>query len=357
MPSLRHEPIALQIAQQVSLDALLPAGVLDRMRLAQEARERGEIDPDDLDWDDFDGVDELSLDEALERAEQEPSAEELERRRELAKEPPLPEDVRRFMWHYRALTSAAYDLIGGPQLDRLARLYDRLEQELKPSGPPESPVYESYAVQHVLSDVQVGLARETPYSVLARLLQGDPERASLLELARSLADSHQDLYRVLAVQGSHAELQRLRDGSPLSVRTISEFLQPEDRLLARLLPFEGATYLADAPYLLQASGDEWLTYLARVAGDAAAAAGEASAARQARPAAQARLSPKQRSRLRQQRQRAERAQTPELALLRHLKFGSSERFWLDFIVEHYAGQRDGIACLAGVPRLTGAAAG
>lgn len=378
MSSPRHEPLALQIAQQISLDVLLPADVLEQMQRDQEARERGDFDPDDLDWDDFDGqaseadsekltsggreieqsldADEPADDQSAEDepaedplAGDEPSEDELALQRELGKEPPLPEDMRRFMWHYRALLRAAYNLIGGPQLDRLSRLYDRIGAELKPSGPPESPVYESYAVQHVLADVPVGLARETPYSVLAHLIQSDPARLAFLGLARSLAESHHDLYRVLSVQGTHAQLKPLRDGQELAVRTISDFLQTGDLLLARLSSFEGISYLADAPYLLQASDEQWLSYLSRIADRVTGAADAASSARQARPAKLARLTPKQRARLRQQRQRAEQAQAPDSIIVRHLKFGSSERFWLDFIVESYAGQRDGIAYLAGVP--------
>lgn len=360
MPSPRHEPIALQIAQQISLEVLLPADVLEQMQRDQEARERGELDPDQLDSDDFDPRDEPSavdaLDEQLagkELSDEELSDEELTGEasaepQEQLREPPLPADVRRFMWHFRALVRAAYNLIGGPQLERLSRLYDRIEQDFKPSGPPESPVYESYAVHHVLSDVPVGLARETPYSVLARLLQNDPARAAFLPLARALADSHQDVYRVHTVQGSHAELERVRDGSVLAVRTVSEFLEPGDRLLARLTSFEGASYLADAPYLLQASEEQWREYLRSIAEQAAATAAAATAARQERPAPLARLTPKQRARLRQQRQRAQQ-EPAGAAVARHLKFGSSEGFWLDFIVQHYAGQRDGIAYLAGVP--------
>jgi hypothetical protein len=150
------------------------------------------------------------------------------------------------------------------------------------------------------------------------------------------------------VQGTRAELERVRDGSTLSVLTVSDFLQRGDRLLARLLSFEGATYLADAPYLLQASDEQWRDYLQAITEQATARAAAAAAARLERPAKLARLTPKQRARLRQQRQRAEQS-APDAALCWHLKFGSSERFWLDFIVDHYAGQRDGIAYLAGVP--------
>lgn len=352
MQSPRHEPIALQIAQLISLDVLLPADVLERMQRSQEARERGEVDPDELDWDDFAADGELSGGDLLDgpgtegALGEERSREQLAPEPEPAREPPLPDDVRRFMWHFRALVRAAYNLIGSPQLDRLSRLHDRIAQDFSPSGPPESPVYESFAVHYVLSDVPVGLARETPYSVLARLLQTDPARAAFVELARSLADSHQDLYRVLAVSGTHAELLRLRDGTELSVRTVGDFLQVGDRLLARLSSFEGAHYLPDAPYLLQASDEQWLEYLHRVA-ERAESVAAASAARPERPAQLARLTPKQRARLRQRR-RAVRA-APDAAVLWQLKFGSFEHFWLEFIVDHYAGQRDGIAYLTGVP--------
>ncbi|MEY4550232.1 MAG: hypothetical protein RL685_6427, partial [Pseudomonadota bacterium] len=309
---------------------------------SQELSGGQELAPSALDPEEPSG-DESSEDEP---SEDELSGGELARQREPAQEPPLPDDMRTFMWHYRALLRAAYHLIGGPQFDRLSRLYDRIGAELKPSGPPESPVYESYAIQHILADVPVGLARETPYSVLARLIQNDPARQAFLGLARSLADSHHDLYRVLSVQGTHAQLKLLRDGRELAVRTISDFLRAGDLLLARIASFEGNSYLADAPYLLQASDEQWLLYLTRIAEQATEAA---SSARQARPTQLARLTPKQRARLRQQRKQAEQAQTPDNVILRHLKFGSSERFWLDFIVDSYADQRDGIACLAGVP--------
>jgi hypothetical protein len=36
-------------------------------------------------------------------------------------------------------------------------------------------------------------------------------------------------------------------------------------------------------------------------------------------------------------------------VLRHLRHGASERYWLEYILAAYAGERNGIVRLAGVP--------
>jgi hypothetical protein len=213
-----------------------------------------------------------------------------------------------------------------------------------PGGPPMSPVYDSYASQHILGEVPTGVAGETPYTVLARLTSGHPRYERLHAMARALADSHQDLYRVTSADGLSAELERVRGGGSLSVRLTGPFLRTGDRVLARVLPFDGAWFIADSPYLLRASEGEWLDYLAR-----ATAVGPSSSV--ARPAvdekrAGPKLTPKQRARLRQS---AARQKARDAAVARHLKHGASERYWLDYIMDAYAGERRGIVYLAGVP--------
>src|SRR5690606_18242504 len=155
-----------------------------------------------------------------------------------------------------SLARVAWQLVGAPQFQRLSRLYDQLEEEFMPGGPPMSPVYDSYLRQHLLAEVPLGLANETPYSVLARLSSGDPSRSQLHQLAQALADSHLDLYRVTHALGLSAQLEPLRGGSPLSVRLTGPFLRTDDRILARVLPFGGSHFIADSPYLLRASEQE-----------------------------------------------------------------------------------------------------
>lgn len=294
MSTLRFEPIALQIAKLVSLDRLLL--------------------PDEL--------------------EKEDDA-----------QPPLPADVQEFFACYTAVARAGWRLIGAPQFERLSQMYDAFEEEFSPGGPPMSPVYDSYATQHMLSEVPHGLANETPYSVLARLASGQLRHLQVHQLAQALVAAHMDLYRVTRAEGLSAELERVRSEGTLSVRLTGPFLRTGDRMLARVLPFAGGFFIGDSPYLLKAPEAEWLEYLARVSGEAPASgtSGEGPHA-----GSSAKLSSKQRARLRQKRVAAAQ-QAPADAVVRHLKQGSSERYWLDYIVHGYAGERRGIVYLTGIP--------
>jgi hypothetical protein len=113
-------------------------------------------------------------------------------------------------------------------------------------------------------------------------------------------------------------------------------------MLARVLRVGDVSFIADSPYLLKASEQDWLDYFGRVAG------GDAPVKEAGGVAANAKLSPKQRARL-QQRKAAGRQGAPEAAIIKHLKYGRSERFWLDYIMDGYDGERRGIVYLAGVP--------
>jgi len=293
MSTIRFEPIALQIAQLVSLDRLLsPEG-------GQKPGEAAAV----------------------------------------------PADTQEFFAVYMRAVQAGFRLLGAPQFERLSRLYDRFQEEFVPGGPPKSPVYDSYATQHILGEVPQGVASETPFSVLARLTSGQPKHEPLQRLALALAGSHLDLYRVTRAVGTNAELERIREEGTLSVRLTGPFLQAGDRMLGRVLPFGGAFFIADSPYLLKAPDADWLEYLARAAGESSPNAASSEAPR---PASNAKLTPKERARLRQKRAAAAR-QSPDAGSVRLLKYGRSERYWLDFIMDAYAGERRGIAFLAGIP--------
>jgi hypothetical protein len=302
MSTVRFEPIAIELARVLSLPKLLPADLLE-MGSEQPKARQGEA--------------------------------------------PWPAEVEEFMLHYMALVRTAGKLLGAPPFERLARLYDQLEEEYQPSGPPQSPVYNSYAMQHILAEVPQGLARETPYSVLARLTRAEP-RQRLHELAQTLADSHLDLYRVVRAAGSGAELVHVRSEAPLSVLITGPFLRDEDLVLARVLRFGEGAFIADSPYLLKASAQDWLAYLERVAGAHAGSAADRAAQARSLPAG-AKLSARQLAERRKQRQLAASESGASEALVRHLKCGSSDRFWCEYILQAYAGERNGIVYLAGVP--------
>jgi hypothetical protein len=299
MSSVRFEPIAVQLSKQVHLDVLLPRDVIEQLRQRLFPR-RG---------------------------------------------PALDSDTEQALLQCRAVLAAAIQLLGAPQFERAGRWYDRLRDEFTPGGPPQSPVYDSYATQHVLADVPHGLAGETPCSALAWLTRHDAARERLHQAARALADSQQDVYRVLRSEGTRAELERLRDRKALTVRQTDEFLRGGDLVLARVLSFGVGHFIVEPPYLLRASDRDWLEYFQRIAPDEAS---PPSATHHRSPGQHAKLTPKQRARLRQKKA-AQRDQGSEAALLRHLKTGNSERYWFEYIVDAYAGERRGVVYLAGVP--------
>lgn len=303
MATLRFEPIAMQLGKLASGARLFPVEVLERIA-------RGEVDG--------------------------------------APDPAWTAEMRGFMGHYMAVVRAAHLLLGAPPFERLGRLRDELEQEYQPGGPPKSPVYDSLLMQHVLGGVPQGLARETPYTVLARLSSGDAARARLHGLAEHLASSHLDLYRVTRVSERVAELLAVRDGEPLSVQTTGPFLRDGDLALARVVAFGDGWFIADSPYLLAASERDWQDYFARVA-DAHAEQHDRSMSSGAANASKPRLTSKQAARRRKERQLKTAHDTPREAVVRHLRHGRSERFWLDYFVAGYAGERRGIVRLAGVP--------
>lgn len=248
--------------------------------------------------------------------------------------------------HYAAVIEMAHLLLGAPPFDRLARLYDALKQEYMPEGELPSPVYDSHLAQHVLGGVPQGLAGETPLGVLARLSRGDAARARLQALAQHLAAAHPDLYRVERASGREAAVAPIRGGAPVEVEVTDPSLRAGDLLLARVVTFGGRCFIVDPPYLLLAPEQDWLDYLERAA---AAGAAEPSPPEARAERAQPRLTSKQAARRRKERRDRAARNAPSERIVRHLRQGSSERFWLDYVRAACAESRDGLVCLAGVP--------
>ncbi|HTV23714.1 MAG TPA: hypothetical protein VMG12_33720, partial [Polyangiaceae bacterium] len=250
-----------------------------------------------------------------------------------------------FMSHYAAVIEVAHLFLGAAPFERLSRLYDELKKEYTPQD-QVSPVYDSHLVQHLLGGVPQGVAGETPFGVLARLTRSDEARSRLQEMAQSLAGAHFDLYRVTRVGQLEGEMLPLRGGEPVAVQVTGPFLRDADRVLARVVAFGGQRFMADSPYLLDASDDEWLDYFERVADDAE---GQSARSSDEAPRAKPKLTSKQAARRRKElKARAER-NSPSERVLRHLRFGASDRFWLDYVMAACSGARNGIVRLAGVP--------
>lgn len=255
----------------------------------------------------------------------------------------LPKEVEPFFGHYIVLVRAAAQLLGAPPFGGLARLHRAIEEEYTPGGPPLSPVYDSFSMQFVLSAVPQGIGNETPYSVLARLLLRDPSRSRLQLLAQSLSEARFELYRVRSANGYAAELEAVRGGGSLSVHLTGPFLRTGDFGLMRTLAFDDSLYIAESPYLLEASEEEWREHLARVV------AGQSASAVDSTPKKAGKLGSKEQARRRQKEKAKATRNDPEEIIKRYLKLGLSERYWFDYIMDAYAGERRGIVLLAGVP--------
>lgn len=293
-------PIAAQLARAVSLEVLFPRNVIEEvLREHRTGAPAGEAD--------------------------------------------LPEEVKPFFAHYCVVVRAAAQLLGAPAFDSLARFHDEVEEEYMPGGPPQSPVYDSLSIQFVLGSVPQGIGNETPYSVLARLLQRDPSRARLQSMAQSLADARFELYRVRTTGDHRADIEPVRGGAALSVRLTGPFLRPGDFALLRVLSFDNEHFIADSPYLLKASEQDWLDHLARVV-----AQQQVPGTISAQPKA-SKLSSKEQARRRQKEKAKAARHEPEAVIQRYLQFGLSARHWFDYVMDAYAGERRGIVFLAGVP--------
>jgi hypothetical protein len=206
-----------------------------------------------------------------------------------------------------------------------------------------SPIYDSFATQYVLGSVRQGIGNETPYSVLARLLLRDPSRARLQRMAQSLGDARFELYRVKGASRHDAELEPVRGGDAFSVRLTGPFLRTGDFGLMRVLPFDDKFFIADPPYLLKASEDDWREHPARIV------AQQQGARSASVPHKASKLSSKEQARRRQKDKAKASRNEPEEIIQRDLQYGLSERYWFDYVMDAYSGERRGIAFLAGVP--------
>lgn len=294
---IRFEPIAVEIARRVPVAALFPDGVLEEIRQRQ-----GEAQ---------------------------------------AEAPKLPQDVEDFMLHYFAVVHAAGALLETPPFATLSRQMAALEEEYMPGAPPMSPVYHSMHMQHVLGELPVGVGDETPLSVVVKLTSGAAGLSRFHALARALADSFRDVYLVKSAKQLRAEISPLRGGDSLAIGTTGPFLRTGDLVLMRVLPFEGKHFVADSPYVLQASEQEWLDYFARVV-DARATAAPSRLPR-------GNLTAKQLAKWRKLEREKAGSADPEAPLRRHLRGDPPGQFWLDYVMDAYAGERNGIVFLAGVP--------
>lgn len=301
MSLIKLEPIALKLRREVPASVLFPPGMVE----AEHAALAADRDPGGC--------------------------------------PPLTEPVAEFLAHYLAIAKAASALLHAPQFASLARWSERIEEEYMPGGPPMSPVYDSFSSMHVLCSIPTGPAGETPISVVARITFGDASRAALHQLAREMASSHLDLYRARSVGDRTAELAHVRSGRELSVHLSGPFLREADLFLGRALRFHtGAWFMVDSPYLLAAPETDWLLYFGRIAlGSSRKQGGDRARSVKNKHGASSATG---------EHAQGRPSDAPDEAhVWRHLKHGTTPKYWLEYIADGYLGERNGIVILAGVP--------
>jgi len=295
VPVIKPEPISAKIRGSVALSTLLPSGASERMR------------------------------------------ERLERNREPG-EPSMSEQASEFLSLYMLVFQAGWSLFQMPPFESLTRQHERLEDEFMSGGPPASPIYDSYSAIHTLAEIPVGIGSETPMTVLARLTASNLEHRRVHLLAARVASSYLDLYRAKEVNGATANIVHARSGAEIAVHLTGPFLRRKDLFLGRVFQFHtGEHFIADSPYRLMASEAAWIEYFARVA----APDGDVKS--------RARTEPGKKHGGKERKNQASPRSNAEAHLVRHLRHGQSPRFWPEFITNAYAGHRNGIVALAGIP--------
>jgi len=292
---IKPEPISAKIRGSVSLAVLLPRDARERMR------------------------------------------ERLELNREPG-EPPMSEQATEFLSHYMLVFHAGWSLLQTLPFESLTRQHERLEAEFMSGGPPTSSIYDSYSAIHTLAEIPVGIGSETPMTVLARLTASSLEHRKVHLLASQVASSHLDLYRAKDVHEVTAQIVHVRSGAEIAVHLAGLFLRRNDLFLGRVFQFHtGEYFIVDSPYRLMASEADWLGYFDRVA------APDGDVKNRARTETGKKHGGKER------KNQASPRSNSEAHLVRHLRHGESPRFWPEFITNAYAGHRNGIVALAGIP--------
>jgi hypothetical protein len=210
------------------------------------------------------------------------------------------------------LVEGLYEL---PELNRHAQLYEDLADEFMPAFPPVSPVTMTFLQNLVLFDVGFGLDRESVGDILlslAPLLKLPPHVIAYLQ---DLTKGHFGLYRQLGpMSDDHLLLVDLVTGKEHRTFDCNGYGGEDgDLWLARLVTDhhrDATRHLCiTTPYILTSSEKEWRAWLDRHA------IGDAASYRDA------------------------------------MKPGPDRAFWLEFIMQGYAGvaPRDAAIYLRGVP--------
>ncbi len=223
-----------------------------------------------------------------------------------------------WMEHLLTLTNLGNSMLRSRALAKLAERIEAAHELYMPGGPPMSPIYDSVFVCWYTLDLGVGPRRETLFSMLADLAAPLGLPTPLANVLRIAADSSLGIYRVTKLGEARVRLESLATGMGVDA-ALPQGMDPTGPLwLTRLLPplIQGPPdwVVWTTPYHLEDTSAEadWRAYFERVAPES--------------------------------KGRVER-------VTRHFKRPPKASFWLDYILDAYAGVRaeSGAVCLTGVP--------
>jgi hypothetical protein len=212
----------------------------------------------------------------------------------------------------------AEQLLELAEMKAFAKLVGAAQDDYMPSWPPMSPVTTSFFWCWANFDAAVNMHRETMGSVTFAVAAEFAVHPTMLTLMRTLKDSRMGVYRVERHSGACVQLSDLVTNQRCSAICESGYTGSVGelwfaRVLPPALPGQSDHVVFTSPYVLIApDAMGWIEYFDRIA--------------------------------------AKHPHRPRIeALERHLKWGTSRRYWTEFVFEGYVNHRPGAIYLEGLP--------
>ncbi len=212
----------------------------------------------------------------------------------------------------------AEQLLELPEMKGFAKLVGAAQDDYMPSWPPMSPLTKPFFWCWVNFDAPVNAHRETLGSVTLAVAVEFGVHSKMLTLMRTFNDSRMGVYRVEGHSGTCVHLNDLVTNHRCSATCESGYIGTVRelwfaRVLPPALPAPPDHVVFTSPYVLIApDATGWTQYFDRIA--------------------------------------AKDPHRPRIeALERHLKWGTSRRYWTEFVFEGYVNHRRGAIYLEGLP--------
>ena len=193
---------------------------------------------------------------------------------------------------------------------------EKLEEEYMPDGPPFSPLTRSYFSYWQSFDYPFGKASETLGSIFYDLAQHSKLDKRIVDATATLNASRMGIYEVLETKGRVISLRELLTDAPFHSTCLAGYPgKPGDLMFARIAPGlsepEGPSHILTTPYiLLNSKAEDWLAFFLRQGVD-------------------------------------------EAGLYGFFKYGPTERFWHDYVMDGYVNFTSDRVYLTGIPDVPG----